>query len=163
MRRKGSPAEWEGKRMTAANMFEQGLTTAVIAAVLEVDDQTVRRWRRQFEAGGRDALRSRKHPGRTAALDEARRARLADLLLKTPVQCGFAGRHLWTQQLIAELIAREFGVTYHHDHVGVILKGIGFTHQKPARRAVERDEQRVEAWRREAWPALLKKASTPAG
>jgi transposase len=149
--------------MTAANMFEQGgLATAVIAAILEVDDQTVRRWRRQFEAGGRDALRSRTHPGRRPSLDEAQRTRLADLLLKTPAACGF-GRHLWTQQLIADLIAREFGVTYHHDHVGVILKEIGFTHQKPARRAVERDEARIAAWRREAWPALLKKASTRTG
>ena len=148
--------------MTASNMFEQGLSTAVISAVLEVDDQTVRRWRRQFDAGGRDALRSRRHPGRAASLGEAQRARLAGLLLRTPVECGFPGKHLWTQQLIADLVLREFGVSYHHDHVGVILKAMGFTHQRPARRAVERDEARIEAWRRQAWPALLKKASTPA-
>ena len=72
-------------------------------------------------------------------------------------------KYLWTQRLIADLVLREFGVRYHHDHVGVILKEMGFTHQKPARRAVERDEQRIEGWRREAWPALLKKVPTPAG
>ena len=73
------------------------------------------------------------------------------------------GRYLWTQQLIADLIEREFRVTYHHDHVGVLLKRIGFTHQKPARRARERDEARIDGWRAEAWPALLKKVPTRAG
>jgi transposase len=67
------------------------------------------------------------------------------------------------QQLVADLIAREFGVSYHHDHVGVILKAMGFTHQKPQRRARERDEAKIEAWRREFWPALLKKVPSPAG
>jgi transposase len=72
------------------------------------------------------------------------------------------GRHLWTQQLVADLIAREFGVSYHHDHVGVILKAMGFTHQKPQRRrGARRGEDR--AWRREFWPALLKKVPSPAG
>jgi transposase len=146
--------------MTAANMFGQGLGTAVIAASLEVDDQTVRRWRRAFDAAGRDGLRSRRHAGRPPRLTGAQKERLSGLLLKTPAVCGF-DRYLWTQQLIADLIAREFGVSFHHDHVGVILKGLGFTHQKPARRARERDEAKVEAWRRETWPMLLKKVPTP--
>jgi transposase len=163
MRRPGSQAEWEQKRMIAANMFEQALATDVVAKSLGVDDQTIRQWRRAFRAHGRDGLRSRKHPGRPPRLSREHKARLAELLLEAPARRGFADKHLWTQQLIAELILREFGVSYHHDHVGVILKGIGFTHQKPTRRAQERDEQRIDAWRRETWPALLKKAPTPAG
>jgi transposase len=146
--------------MTAANMFEQGLKTAVICASLKVDDQTVRRWRRRFRARGRGGLRSRRHAGRPPRLAAAQKERLAELLLETPAGCGF-DRYLWTQQLIADLIAREFGVSYHHDHVGVILKAMGFTHQKPARRARERDEQKIDAWRRQAWPALLKKVPAP--
>jgi transposase len=156
MRRKGTAEELERTRMVAANMFDQGLATAQIATALGVDDQTVRRWRRGYAAGGRDALRLNKHPGRPPLLSEADRARLAQLLLTTPAACGF-DRYLWTTRLIADLIAREFGVTYHHDHVGVILGAMGFTHQKPARRSRERDAARIEAWRREAWPALLKK------
>lgn len=149
--------------MTAANMFEQGLGAAVVAASLGVDDQTVRRWRRVYGARGRDGLRSSPHPGGRARLTDAQRGRLAELLVGPPAGCGFAGRHLWTQQLIADLVEREFGVRYHHDHVGVILKALGFTHQKPARRARERDEAKVEAWRREYWPALLKKVPGAAG
>jgi transposase len=138
-------------------MFEQKLSTAQISASLKVDDQTVRRWRRVYVLGGRDGLLSSKHPGRTARLDAAQRAKLTELLLKTPKECGL-NRYLWTTQLIADLIQREFGVAYHHDHVGRLLGAMGFTHQKPARRARERDEKRIETWRLEVWPALLKKA-----
>lgn len=142
--------------MIAANLFDQKLATAQIAAALEADDQTVRRWRRVYNKSGRDGLRLNKHPGRPPLLREADREKLAELLLKTPAECGL-DKYLWTTQLIAELIAREFNVRYHHDHVGVILGAMGFTHQKPARRARERDEAKIDAWRRETWPALLKK------
>jgi transposase len=161
MRKKGSPAEWDRVRAIAANMLDDGKRPAEVAKYIGVAAQTVRQWRRDYRAGGRLALASAKPSGRPSKLSAAQREALAELLVRTPAECGFAGRHLWTQQLIADLIAREFGVSYHHDHVGVILKAMGFTHQKPARRAVERDEARVDAWRRQTWPALLKKAPTP--
>jgi transposase len=161
MRKKGSPAEWERLRNVAANMIDQKMKPTQIAALLEVDAQTVRQWRRLYLKGGRPALASRKAPGRPAELNPQQREQLALLLLKTPAECGF-DKYLWTQQLIAELIHREFGVSYHHDHVGVILGQMGFTHQKPARRARERDEPRIEAWRRQVWPDLLKKVPSPA-
>jgi len=154
MRRPGSPLEWERRRLIAANMFEQNLATAVIATSLEVDDQTVRRWRRLFNADGRPGLQARKHQGRTPRMNAEQKRQLSQLLLKTPLACGFQ-KFLWTQQLIADLIQREFGISYHHDHVGVILHDLGFTHQKPMRRAKERDEARIETWRSEVWPGIL--------
>lgn len=156
MRRKGSAQALQQTRMIAANMFDQKLPTPQIAAVLDVDDQTVRRWRRLYQARGRAALRMNQHPGRPRLLSDADRAKLAQLLLCTPAECGF-DRYLWTTPLIAELIEREFAVKYHHDHVGVILAAMGFTHQKPARRSRERDEAKIHAWRQQTWPALLKK------
>ena len=163
MRKKGTRDEWDRVRTIAANMLDAGEAPAVVARHPGVAAQTVRQWRRAYRAGGRAALRSARPTGRPAKLTPGRREALAGLLERGPAACGFAGKYLWTQRLIADLIAREFGVAYHHDHVGVVLKAMGFTHQKPARRAAERDGARVEAWRREAWPALLKKAATPAG
>jgi len=158
MRRKGTAEELQRTRMIAANLFDQKFKTRQIATALGVDDQTVRRWRRVYLAGGREALKLNKHPGRPPLLSDADRQKLAGLLLQTPAECGF-DKYLWTTQLIAELIEREFAIQYHHDHVGVILGAMGFTHQKPARRARERDEAKIHAWRHETWPALLKKAS----
>jgi transposase len=81
---------------------------------------------------------------------------LAELLLLTPGQCGFE-RYLWTTSLIADLIQREFAVSYHHDTVGFLLRDLGFSWQKPACRAKERDEVRIQAWRSQTWPEILKK------
>ena len=163
MRKKGTPEEWELRRNIAANLLEQGLEPAAVASALGVAAQTVRGWGRARRKGGREALRSRRPPGRKPRLAAQQRDRLRELLLKTPEENGFTGRYLWTQQLIADLIEREFAVKYHHDRIGRILKTVDFTHQKPARRAKERDGAKVEQWRREVWPDLLKKAPTPAG
>jgi transposase len=156
MRTHGSAIELEKVRMFAANMFEQGLSSVSIAGSLDVDDQTVRRWRRVYKAGGRGGLGAQKHPGSKPRLTSQQHERLAELLLLTPTQCGFE-RYLWTTSLIAELILREFKVSYHHDTVGFLLRDLGFSWQKPACRAKERDEVRIEAWRREVWPEILKK------
>ena len=162
MRKKGTAEEWERVRNVAANMLDQELEPKTIARLLGVAAQTVRAWARAYRKEGRAGLVSHKPPGRPMELQPEQQEQLAQLLLKTPVECGF-DKYLWTQQLIADLIQREFGVSYHHDHVGTILHRLGFTHQKPARRARERDEQKIEAWRREVWPALLKKASNKTG
>ena len=161
MRKKGTRQEWDRVRNIAANMFDQGCKAVEIAKFLEVDDQTIRAWLRKYRTSGREALVSRKPPGRPARLDDAQRQRLAELLIKTPKECGF-DKYLWTQQLIADLIEREFQVKYHHDHIGVILKDIGYSHQKPQRRAREHDPAKVAAWRQEVWPDLLKKVPSPA-
>jgi len=148
--------------MFAANMFEQGLSSASIAVSLNVDAQTVRRWRRVYNACGRAGLDSHKHPGSKPRLNPQQHERLAQLLLLIPTQCGFE-RYLWTTSLIADLIQREFNVSYHHDTVGLLLRDLGFSWQKPACRAKERDEVRIQAWRSEVWPEILKKVSPAQG
>lgn len=163
MRQKGSLESWELRRHIAVDMHGQGHKPAAIAKALKVSVRTVYQWLAACRAGGRQALRSAKPTGRKPRLTEEQKARLAELLLGTPEHNGFTGRYLWTQQLIADLIEREFAVRYHHDRVGRILRAIGFTHQKPARRAKERDEARIQAWRTTAWPELLKKVPMPAG
>jgi putative transposase len=162
MRKKGSLESWELRRNIAADMHEQGHSPAAIASALKVSVRTVYQWLARLRSGGREALQSRKPTGRRSRLSEEQKQWLGELLLKTPEQNGFAGRYLWTQQLIAHLIEREFGIRYHHDRICRILKRMGFTHQKPARRAKERDEAKIQQWRTEVWPALLKKVPTPA-
>lgn len=157
MRTDGSAQELQQVRMIAANLFELDKTTREIVACLKVDDQTVRRWRRIWRTQGRAGLQAKPHPGRPALLDDAQRQQLTNMLAGSPVDHGFADQHCWTTPLIAGLIERHFGVRYTADWVGQLLHAMGFTWQKPARRARERDEARIEAWRREVWPTLLKK------
>lgn len=163
MRKKGSLESWELKRNVAINMYEQGHRPQAIAKALEVSVRTVYQWVARYRKGGREAIRSAKPPGRPSRMTALQREQLVVMLQKTPEENGFVGRYLWTQQLIADLIEREFSIKYHHDRICRILKMVDFSHQKPARRARERDEARIETWRREDWPGLLKKVPTKAG
>jgi transposase len=57
---------------------------------------------------------------------------------------------------VSELIERRFGVCYHVDHIGRLLHDLGWSPQKPARRAIERDEQAIRRWVHEDWPRVKK-------
>jgi transposase len=92
-------------------------------------------------------------------LAKAQRRRLLKLLLKGPLVQGYR-TNLWTTSRIAALIEREFGVHYHRDHVGRLMRSLHWSHQKPERRAVERDEQAIERWKQKDWPRVKK---TPRG
>ena len=64
---------------------------------------------------------------------------------------------LWTCPRVAQLIAQRFRIRYHVDHLGRLLHALGWSPQKPARRAVERDEEAIQGWVKQTWPALKKK------
>jgi transposase len=98
-------------------------------------------------------------PGRPHKLSQTDKRQLVKCLLKGATAHGYR-TELWTTQRIAELIERRFGVAYHRDHVGRLLHQLGWSHQKPERRALERDEARIAAWKRTVWPRVKK---TPHG
>lgn len=61
----------------------------------------------------------------------------------------------WVNDLIDEL----FGVRF-ADTAGVwrFLRRIGYSHHRPGRRAIQRDEQAIAAWRKVTWPGIIKRA-----
>jgi transposase len=91
--------------------------------------------------------------GRPAQLDAKQLADLRAALLRGAMAHGF-GTELWTLKRVRELIRRLYGVTFSEVHVWRLLGALGFSSQKPERRAIERDEQAVLAWKRKTWPAL---------
>ena len=81
------------------------------------------------------------------------------MLLKGARAHGYR-TELWTTLRIAELIRRYTSITYHRNHVAKLLHQLGWSHQKPERRALERDEDRIAEWKRTVWPRVKK---TPRG
>jgi len=63
---------------------------------------------------------------------------------------------LWPLRRIAELIRKLFGVRDDPAHVYKLLRRLGWSCQKPERRAKERDEAAIQRWVRADWPALRK-------
>jgi transposase len=64
---------------------------------------------------------------------------------------------VWTLPRVAKVIRNEFGVGYHPGHVSKVLSAMGFSCQRPSRRAIERDEEKIRHWKRHKWPAIKKK------
>jgi putative transposase len=75
---------------------------------------------------------------------------------------GFATER-WTLGRIAALIEREFGVHYHPHYLERPLKAHGFSVQRPATRAKERDELVIAVWPKREWVALKKRRAGSAG
>jgi transposase len=158
MRTKGSAAELEQRRRTAARLLEQGMMPIRVAEALGVSPAAVTRWKQAWQKGGDKGLAAKPHPGGRPRLRPAQLRRLAKLLLKGPVQHGYS-TELWTLERVAEVIAMNFGVEYHPGHVWKILRAMRWTCQKPERRARERDEEAIARWRREDWPRIKKRRS----
>lgn len=111
-------------------------------------------WAKQLAAGGKRALRA-KPLGRPGALDARQRSELVRLLKQGALAQGF-GTELWTLPRVAEMIRRHFGVRYTATHVWRLLRSLGWSPQRPQRRALERDERAIAAWKKKRWPALKK-------
>jgi transposase len=144
-------ARREAVRMRAVEWFAQKVPVSQIAARLRVSPNAVYGWRRRWEAGGRAALVSKGAGGASCRLDQARLDRLAEALEQGPAAHGYTEDQRWTLARVADLIARLFHVRYTLRGVSFLLHRIGFSPQVPAHRAVERDEQAIATWRKDAW------------
>lgn len=148
----------ERRRREAAKLFERGVPQAEVARRLRASRQSVSRWFHAWHSGGVHALRRAGRAGRPPRLSKDELRKVERALLKGPRACGFR-TELWTLSRVAEVIERVSGVRYHQGHIWKILKAMGWSLQRPAKRAVERDEQAVERWKTERWPKVKK---TPA-
>jgi transposase len=149
------------KRLRAGRMLKAGKRPAEVAQAVGVARQTVYTWKALLDEGGIDALRAVPPRGRPAKLDEEQLAGLRRALLQSPTDHGF-GTELWTLKRVGSLVQRLYGVQYGQTQIWRILGALGFSAQKPERRAVERDEEVVREWQRRTWPRLKKKPSAKA-
>jgi transposase len=144
----------EARWLAAAEMFVQKVPQPEIARRLGVTATAVRTWHKRWLVDGVDGLGSRGRPGYPPLLNEAQCAELVGVLNAGPAASGFRGG--WTIARVATVIRRRFGVLYRYPSaVWTLLHRLGFSPQKPARRAVERDEQAINRWREHTWSQVL--------
>src|SRR5215211_6301339 len=149
-----SPRDWrEGRRLRAWALHQRGWKGSAIAEALGVTKGAVSRWLKRAREEGAEALYRQPPPGPTPRLTTEQFAQLPHLLARGAEAFGFIGE-VWTAKRVAAVIRDEFGVRYHSDHVGRLLRKAGWSPQKPIRRATQRDETAIERWITERWPAL---------
>ncbi len=149
----------EGRRLRALELKQAGWSQRAIAQALGVTQGALSQWMRRARQGqGAPALLGRKPKGATPRLTQEQKTRLLQRLLEGAEAFGFRG-DVWTQARIAQVIEREFGISYHPSSISRLLKRCGWSRQKPNRRARQRDEEAIRRWSEERWPQLKKSAS----
>ena len=152
--------ELELRRRKGMRMLSRGVAQAEVARALEVSRQTTSSWAKRLAAKDAQAWRG-KPLGRPGGLDAMQKKQLGKALLAGAVANDFP-TELWTLMRVAKLIEREFGIAYSTVNVWRILRELGFSNQRPAGRAIQRDEAAIKQWRAKRWPALKKSPAAKA-
>jgi transposase len=150
----------QARRMRAAELFAQGRSQAEVASELGVSRESARRWHARWKAGGVDGLRSRGRTGPDPKLADAQLPGIEQALLKGAKAAGF-DNDLWTLDRIAVVIERLTGVRLPAGSVWRLLhQRLGWSVQRPERRARERDDQAIQRWVAHEWPRIKKGRAT---
>jgi transposase len=152
----GTAVELERRRRRAVELVAHGESRGDVARILGVHPKTLGRWLRLARKPG--GLDPRPHPGRPPALSDAQLRQLERLLAQGAKAHGWHNQ-LWTAARAARLIERHFGIRYHPEHVRKLLKRrLGWTSQKPKRKARERDDKEVSRWLGDEYPRIVREA-----
>jgi transposase len=146
----------EKRRFAAVKLLAAGVHQSEVARRLGVHRQSVSRWAIASRKQGRDCLRQAGRAGRLPRLSPAQQETIKTALVQGPQAYGYA-TSLWTIGRVAALIKEQTGCVYHPGHVWKVLRGLGWSSQRPVGRALERDEAAIQHWKKKQWPAIKKK------
>ncbi len=144
---------WLARRLRAAEIFAAGGRQADVVKELGVSPEAARQWQLRWREEGEEGLRRMGSRGPQPRLGPEELERLTQELLQGPQEHGYT-TSLWTLSRIAEVIEKILGIRYHKGHVWRIMRQMGWSCQKPQRRAKERDEAEIARWVKEDWPRI---------
>ena len=143
-------------RRLAIELLDKRMTISDVALVVGVSESTIKRWKKAFQTGGDAGLQPKPRSSPRTKLSPEQRRGLRQLLIDGARAAGF-NTDLWTCRRVADVVRECFGVAYHPDNLGRILHDLGFSPQKPQRRAAERDEAAIARWRKHDWLRIKKR------
>jgi transposase len=153
-----APAVWVTARRSKASArrpggrFAAGHTQAELARTLGVTRQTSAAGT-PMASGRTEALSSAGPTGPTPRLSDAQLAAID----QAPGQGARTHRldsNHWALARVTSVIEHQTGVAYHPGHVWQLLRHrLPYPLQRPARRAVERDQRAIARWVPEDWPS----------
>lgn len=156
-RPEGSKEELEARRKQAMKLLQQDFPPTEVAEIVGASRRSVNRWKNAYEEEGWKGLEAKENPnrGRNPKLPEEKLPELEELLLEGAEAHGFEGQ-LWTLPRIVRLIEEEFDTSVSIWSARRYLEKLDWSNQRPQRRAVERDPERIDEWRGN-WPYREKK------
>ena len=155
-----SKKELEARRLRAVPYFKKGWSLRRIAQKLGVSPIAIYQWKASWKREGRKGLLAVRD-GPASKLSPKKEKEVRKKILKGAEANGFSG-DFWTLGRITSAVKTWTGVLYQERSVWHVLKRLGFSCQKPSKRAVERDEKVIRTWTKELWPQIKKGASKTA-
>ena len=142
-------------------MLANDKNIADIAIFFNVSERTIYNWISKFMVERFTWLLGfhYKGRGRKSKLSKNQKKKLYDIIVSGPEKadydCG-----VWNSPMIAEVIWKEFKVTYNPRYLCRLLKKIGLSFQKGAFEADRTDdnEKKRKEWVDKTWPEILLKA-----
>ena len=149
------------RRLRAGTMFQKGSSQADVARELGVSRETASQWHATWREHGVDGLRGAQRAGRLPRLSDEQLAKVERALAKGPTANGYPSE-LWTLARVATVIEKVTGVSYSTTQTWSILRTrLGWSRQRPARRALEADQDAIAAWAKDRWPVVKKRPTAP--
>jgi transposase len=148
------------RKIAVRAVREKGYSAETVIDVLGLSRSCIYTWLRRYDVEGLKGLETRTAPGAVPVITPEMEQWLRQTIVQsTPADHGY-DTPLWTREILAELLARQFGVQVSGRTVSLHLKTIGLTYQKPSYRATEQDPQEVDHFVRVKFPAIQRQAQT---
>lgn len=130
-----------------------------IAALLHVNKRTIYNWLVRFLLEKFSWLLGHHYLGRgcKSRLTKKQKEKLYKIIDEGPEKYGF-DCGIWNSAMIAEVVLREFNVTYNPRYLCSLLKKMGLTYQKAAFESDHLDEEKRKEWVNVTWPEILRQA-----
>ena len=145
----------ERRRLRAGKMFHEGKTQAEVAQHFEVTRAAACQWFAAWSADNKNGLVSKGLSGPHPILTPKQKRTLKQKILSGPVKAGYE-TDFWTLERIRLVARKVLHVDLGTTSIWRTVIALGFSVQKPERRARERDEQAISSWKMKSFPRLKK-------
>lgn len=147
--------ELERRRIAAGRMFDRGKSQYAVAKHYGVSTAATNQWYAAWKKEGQEGLCSKGHPGFRSQYTKEKKEELKRLILARPSALGYAS-DFWTIARIRSAAQKKLGITLGTKRTWATIISLGFSVQKPIRRAKERNEKVIRDWKRTEFPKLKK-------
>ena len=133
---------------------EQGMVAAMIGQIVRLNEESVRKWLKRYEAEGIEGLKDDPRPGVEPIVTEEYQTKLVAAVRRRPRSMGLPFS-LWTLQRLADYMAQETGIRVSDETVRRYLALSGIVLSRPQHKVSSPDPEYVVKKRR------LKRPATP--
>jgi transposase len=146
------------RKIAVQAVRERGQSPEVVAQIFNFNRSCIYRWLKHYDEGGYEALESQPAPGAEPVVTDAMDVWLKQTVLThTPVDFGY-DTLLWTRDLLAELLKKEFGVAVSGSTVSLHLRKLGLSYQQPGYQDRDRNPGEVERFLNDKFPRIQRLA-----